>query len=143
MPQVFPLASDAGWKSLWPILMAVPLLLMFVYFAVAPRLVRFEVTSDSIRIAGDPVYGRTIPLAELRTKMAKTVDLSSEYRFTARTNGVGLPHYKGGWFRLASGEKALAFVGTEKRAVAVPHQDGYVVILGASAPEDLLAALRR
>jgi hypothetical protein len=144
MAQVFSLASEAGWKPFWALAIVVPLLALTAYFVLAPRLVRFEVSPGQLRISGDPIYGRTIPLADLRPEMAKVVDLSSssEYGLSWRTNGVGLPHYKGGWFRLAGGGKALVFVGDPHNAVIIPHQEGHVVIISPATPDAFIGALQ-
>jgi hypothetical protein len=74
---------------------------------------------------------------------ARRVDLRgvSEYRLRIRTNGVGLPGYRAGWFRLRSGEKALVFVTDLEQLVYVPTREGYSVLLSVVAPEEFLEAL--
>jgi hypothetical protein len=69
----------------------------------APRLIRYEVSPNQLRIRGD--NGRTLAISDLRLEEAQSVDLTP-----LRTNGAGLPGYKAGWFRTASGRKALVFV---------------------------------
>ena len=75
---------------------------------------------------------------------ARIVDLKSDAALApiARTNGVGMPGYRAGWFRLRSGEKALVFVTDSQRAVYLPTTEGYALIASPADPDAFLAALR-
>ena len=70
-----------------------------------------DVSTDGIRL-NVPMYSRGIPAASLAAAQARVVDLTTtrELRPWLRTNGVGLPGYRAGWFRLQDGEKALVSV---------------------------------
>src|SRR5438046_1043413 len=106
MTQVFPLAQPQSSGSslmfllIFPLIF-VPLLGIFAYLKMAPRLIRLEVSHNQLRIAGALFYGRTIPISDLYLEQAQRVDLanSKEFRLTLRTNGTGMPGYKAGWFR--------------------------------------------
>lgn len=104
----------------------------------------FEVSPAGLRLHGD-LYARLIPAAQLRGGAARLVDLrtSPEYRPTRRTIGTGLPGYAAGWFRLASGEKALLFLTDRSRAVYIPTRAGYAVLVSPTDPQAMLAALQR
>jgi hypothetical protein len=56
--------------------------------------------------------------------------------------GLGLPGYGAGWFRLAGGERALAFVTDRTRLAYVPTTAGYGLLLSVDDPDGLVAALR-
>jgi Bacterial PH domain len=144
MAQVFPLAVDQGSKTIWGAVIIVPICALMLYLMLAPRLLRFEVRPKELRISGDPLYGRTIPLTDLDMSAARAIDLatSSDYRLSWRTNGVGLPHFKSGWFRLAGGGKALVFIGDPHRTVVIPHREGYSLMVSPSDPEAFLNSLR-
>jgi len=145
MSKVFQLvpASD---KTLWVLggiaFLLIGILCLLGYLAYSSRHIRFEISPEGLTIS-DRLYGRTISAESLVVEEAKRVDLSgvSEYRLRIRTNGVGLPGYRAGWFRLQSGEKALVFVTDLERVVYVPTREGYSVLLSVVAPEEFLEAL--
>lgn len=145
MSDVFQLvpASD---KTLWVLggiaLLLIGLLCLLGYLAYSSRHVRFEISPEGLTIS-DRLYGRTISAESLVVEEARRVDLRgvSEYRLRIRTNGVGLPGYRAGWFRLRSGEKALVFVTDLEQVVYVPTREGYSVLLSVVAPEEFLEAL--
>ena len=145
MKEVFPIdvapASPWTWMLVL-LLIAVPVGLA-VYFRVAAKSVRFEVSAEGLRIRGDLFYSRMIPASDLDTSAARVLDLSTdrEHQLSWRRNGTGLPNYKGGWFSLRNGEKALVFIGGSKRVAYIPVRSGYAVLLGARDPEGLIQAL--
>jgi hypothetical protein len=60
---------------------------------------RFEVSPDGLRLRGD-LYGRLIPIEQLRAGSASRVDFSASPELTpaGRTLGTGLPGYRAGGF---------------------------------------------
>jgi len=143
--QVFPfLPGPGGGATLLIAVIVVPILALVGYLFSAPRLVRFEVAPEGLRIRGDFFYGRRIAASELELEQAYTLDLTkaTEYKPARRTNGAGLPGYQAGWFRLANGEKALVFVGDPKHVVRIPVRSGYTLLLSVGNAEQFLAALR-
>lgn len=146
MKETFPLipaSSGPTWIFLGLSVLLVGLLVLFGWFAYASRHTWCEVSPEGLRIAGD-IYGRRIPLGDLRPEAAKVTDLKKDPAcgFKWRTNGVGLPGYSAGWFRLQNGEKALAFVTDQRRVLYLPTRQGYSLLLSVENPEGLLAALR-
>lgn len=103
----------------------------------------YEVGPAGLRVRGT-LYGRLVPAAALRAGEARRVDLAAEPDLTpvVRTNGIGLPGYGAGWFRLAGGARALAFVTDRARLVHVPTAAGYALLLSADDPDGLVTALR-
>lgn len=146
MAEVFSIAPAAA-RPLWflggigTLLLAI--LLLFGFFAYSSRNTTFVLTDDGLAIRGT-MYGRTLPWSSLRVEEAHAVDLreSTELRPTLRTNGLGLPGYQAGWFRLRRG-KGLLFVTDPSRVVAVPTTEGYVLVASVGDPEAFLEALRR
>lgn len=96
-----------------------------------------------MRLRGD-LYGRFIPAVALRGDEARIVNLAAERELppVARTMGTGLPGYRAGWFRLRNGEKALLYVTDGSRAVYVPTNRGYSLLLSPQNPERLVDRLR-
>jgi hypothetical protein len=105
----------------------------------------------SVRIEGDrlritaPLYGRSVPITALDLDRARIERLGkkSEIRPRIRTNGIGLPGYGVGWFRLSNGEKALAVIVGKGEVLYLPTTEGYVILLSAQQPRRLLDVLNR
>jgi Bacterial PH domain len=89
-----------------------------------------------------PIYGRTIPLSKLDLSHARVLnpDETSDIRGT-RTNGIGIPGYAAGWFKLASGAKALVCI-TNGPVLYIPTQEGYSLLLSVKHPDVVLGKLR-
>lgn len=144
--QVFDIAPATvkGMYLLWGVvILAITVAIGAVAFATTgARMSRFEVSSDGLRLRGD-LYGRLIPLRELRIDQARRVrlDADSDLAPRRRTMGTGMPGYQAGWFRLKNGEKALLYLTDRSRAVYVPTTDGYSVLLSPADPDAFLRAL--
>lgn len=141
--RIVPAPSATLWVLAAVGLLLVGLTVLFGYTAYASRNTRFTVSAEGLHIRGD-LYGRTIPLSELRTDEARALDLQQEPQLRPkwRTNGVGLPGYLSGWFRLHNREKALLFVTDRRNVVYVPTTRGYAVLLSVAEPERFLSVLR-
>jgi Bacterial PH domain len=145
MKEVFPIASASASIGSWLVILmflTVPILLV-AYFLCSPRIVRFEVSPDGLRIRGDLFYSRMIAANDLILARARVIDLKEdkEHQLAWRRNGTALPNYKAGWFSLKDGEKALVFIGGSSRVAYIPVRSGYSVMLSAAEPERLIAAL--
>mgnify|MGYP000029441582 CR=1 FL=1 len=143
MREVFPIVPAPASTVLVSLALLLPVLLILLYLVLAPRLVRFELSPEGLAIRGE-LYGRRIPARELIVDHARPVDLrtDTDRRLARRTNGVGLPGYRSGWFRLANGEKALVFVTDQSRVVYIPTRRGYAVLLSVERPEEFINRLR-
>lgn len=144
--QVFDIAPATvkGMYLLWVVvILAMTVAIGAVVFATTgARTSRFEVSSEGLRLRGD-LYGRLIPLRELRIDQARRVilDADSDLAPRRRTMGTGMPGYQAGWFRLKNGEKALLYLTDRSRAVYVPTTEGYCVLLSPADPDAFLRAL--
>ena len=102
----------------------------------------FELSNEGLRLRGD-FYGRMIPLAQLRVNEVARIEIDgSQYRPTSRTNGIAVPGYRAGWFRLKNGHKGLLYVTDPTRVVLVPTTDGYDVLLSVIDPDRFVSQLR-
>jgi hypothetical protein len=147
MSDVFPITPASG-NAFW-MLVPIELLLlglaaMFVYFGYSANHVRFEVSPSGLRISG-ALYGRFVPVESLVPAAAREINLRSdpEHGIALRTNGIGLPGYMAGWFRLGNREKALVFVTDRTRVVYLPTLDGYSLVLSPQDPQAFIASLQR
>jgi len=146
MVEVFTIAP-ASPKPLWVFaaiaVFLLALLLLFGFFAYASRATRFELSSEGLAIRRT-MYGRTIPWSSLNTDDAGVVNLQQapHLRPRWRSNGIGLPGYQAGWFRLREG-RGLLFVTDPTRVVALPTREGYTLLLSVRDPEAFVQAIRR
>lgn len=119
-------------------LILVLLLALFVYTGYSMKNGRFEVTDQGLAIKTG-AYGRFIPKEIIVRENVRTLNLNTfdEYKPRWRTNGIGLPGYSEGWFKLKNGEKALLFVTDSSKVVYIPTTKGYSIILSPQNPEQL------
>jgi hypothetical protein len=146
----FPMSSPAGhstsasaWLLLAPcVLLPLGITALMGYLAYSTRHVTFELSEKGLRIRGD-LFGRLIPRTSLRIEDAQLVDLKQEKtrRPYLRTMGVGLPGYSSGWFRLWDRGKGLLFLTDPARAVYLPTNEGYTLVISPADPERFLTAL--
>jgi hypothetical protein len=147
MPELFTI-PPASAKPLWVVAaigaLLLSLLLFFAYVVYASRATQYEISRDGLAVRRTP-YGRTIPWPSLDVAQARVVDLRnvSELRPTLRTNGIGLPGYQAGWFRLGERGRGLLFVTDPSRVVALPTRDGFTLLLSVQEPAAFLEAIRR
>lgn len=141
--QVFEIPSSGGNGYLALLLLPIALTVALAA-AFWPRPLRVEVKPDAIQIRGS-LYGRSVPRAQLKVSDARIVDLRLERTLapTLRTNGVGLPNYRVGWFRLRDGERALCFLTHIGSVLYLPTTENYALLISTSSPGELLAALQK
>lgn len=140
--QVFEV-PDAGGSTFLTLLLLLPAVLLAVLAVVFwPRPLQVEVTASELKISGS-IYGRTLARADLVLEAARTVDLTREPALAPvlRSNGVGLPNYKVGWFRLKNGQRALCFLTRKDTVVYLPTNKNFVLLLSTTGPAQLLATL--
>lgn len=111
------------------------------YLLIAMKRISLSVTSDRLEIAG--LYGRSIDRSALKMSDARiiNIDENADYQPVWRTNGIGLPNYKGGWFRLKNGQKALLFVSDSAHVVTIPTTGDYILMLSPVQPEAFIESL--
>lgn len=142
--EVVPAASMAVWllAAIGVLLLAVTMALAVVAYSAVHTRVRVD--AQGLHIEGDPFFGRNLAWSELETERAAVVRIDGDapHRPTWRTFGTGLPGYGAGWFRLASGEKALAFTSGGQQAVHVPTRSGWGLLVTVERAEALAARIR-
>ncbi len=146
MGQVLPISPASG-SVLWVMgavsLLPLGLLALFLFISYSATHVQFEVSPEGVRIRGD-LYGRVVPASSLILARARQVNLlrDNDLRPAVRTNGIGMPGYQSGWFRLRDGEKALLFVTDKSNVIYVPTRDGYSLLLSPAEPQAFLSGLQ-
>jgi hypothetical protein len=116
--------------------------LMFVWITWSASHGSITISDQAIQLH-IPFYGRTIPISSINVAHARVLSLdeSAEIGAVRRSNGISLPGYSAGWFKLASGGKALLAV-TRGRVLFIPTTEGYSVWLSVAQPEVVLQQLR-
>jgi hypothetical protein len=142
----FPIVAPSSSPQTIFAMICLIMLAMTVFFAVlgfGMGREKFLISSEGLKISGFP-YGRFIAAREIDVAHAQAVDLNvnPDYRLVRKTNGSGLPGYQAGWFRMANGDKALAFVTDKKRVVRIPTRQDYTVLLSVDNPQEFLRVLR-
>jgi hypothetical protein len=86
-------------------------------------------------------YGRTLQRSSLRPESALELSLVDRRDLAPRwrTNGIGLPGFRAGWFRLRNNDKALVLLTDPFHVTYLPTSEGYVLLVSTTA---LLPALR-
>jgi Bacterial PH domain len=146
MDQVFPITPASGnvfWVLIPIEILLIGLAALFIYLGYSATHVQFEVWPNGLRISGG-LYGKFVPTESLIPAQAREINLrsNSEHGIALKTNGINLPGYTAGWFRLSNGDKALVFVTDRSRVVYVPTQDGYAMILSPQDPQAFIASLQ-
>jgi hypothetical protein len=131
------------------VLLAIGILLIlllgfFAFIGYSARNVRFEVNDQGLRIKGG-IYGRFIPKEEITTENIQILDLNTypEYKPRIRTNGIGLPGYDEGWFKLKNNEKALLFLTDCSNVVYIPTKQDYSVLLSVKEAEEFSGLMKQ
>lgn len=141
---IVPAASKVYWFVVPVVLILVGVIGLMALTTMGSQKSRIEVHADHIRIRGD-LYGRAIPLTDVRIDEARVIDLRGEpgFRPASRRMGTGMPGYSAGWFRLRNGEKALVYVTDATRVVYLPTTRGYSVVMSLLRPDEMVAELKR
>jgi hypothetical protein len=120
----------------------IPLILIMGLVAYSAINTRFEINGEGLHIRR-AIYGRFI-LKEsiiIENSMILNLNADSELKPVRRTNGIGLPGYSEGWFKLANGERALLFVSDRVNVVYLPTTEGYSVLISTVNFEEFLKSL--
>lgn len=146
MTKVFylvPASSKSYWLVGLLLLLMLGITLLFAWIFFSLSRVSVELQSDSLKIRAS-AYGRTILKSDLQLDKARILDLYKSREFSAkwRTNGIGLPGYREGWFKLQNKEKALMFVTNTRQVVYIPTRKNFVLMLSLKNPQAFLESLQ-
>lgn len=135
-----PMPSTAKYASLG-ILIAVAGLFVVTLYKSFNSTVSWDNNHVMINI---PLYKQTLARSDVYLQQAYLADLSqpNELTPTLRTNGMGLPGYSLGWFKLSNGDKGLLSVTERNEIIAIPTNLGYTILLSAEAPVESLQKLQ-
>jgi hypothetical protein len=128
-------------------MIAVPIAVLFV---LCPALLLWAVQRRRIVLTPGVLdvtstfYRRRLPLAALDLGKAVILDLDQhkQWRPLLKTNGIGLPGLRAGWFRSRNFTREFCLLTTWNRVLVLPEHAGGATLLSAERPQDLLQALR-
>lgn len=110
----------------------------------ASRHMRVEVTRDTLAVRGD-LFGPELPLGKLAPTAARVIDPAGDahLRIEGPIFGGGFAGYRSGWYRLSDGTRAQVFLREGQRAVHIPTQFGYGLLVSVPDPDALLRTLQK
>ena len=142
MSKVFPI-TPASIRAFSVIgIVIIPVILIMGLVAYSAINTRFEINDEGLHIKR-AIYGRFIPKESIIVENSRILNLNvdSELKPVRRTNGIGLPGYSEGWFKLANGERALLFVSDRVNVIYLPTTEGYSVFLSTVNFEEFIESL--
>ncbi len=120
----------------------IPIAASFLYSPGPPA---YTLTAKALTIH-DRFYPATVNASDVDIDRMRIVDIktSQDWRPTLRTNGFAVPHYRSGWFRVASGQTVRMYRADATLLVLLPPKRGGTgVLLEVNEPERFLATVRR
>ena len=131
--------SMIGFAILW-----LGVIALFVGIMVSAHNIQYAINSQGLTIKNAIFYGRTIRKDEIAIDGARIINLNEEpaYKPALRTNGIGLPGFQSGWFRLKNKEKALLFVTDYQKVLYLPTTKDYSLLISVTDPETMLEKMK-
>lgn len=123
-------------------LVAIPLVVALLLLAMRRRAVTLRDGLLEVRAA---LYCKRVAATELDLAQARIVDLDerTDLRPWLKSNGMSMPGYHAGHFRLRGGHgKAFCLLTDRRRVLWLPLRDGGQLLLSLERPQALLDALR-
>ena len=116
---------------------------LFVYFLWGAFHSKVTLEKDSVHLQV-PIYAVTIPLDSIDAKGARILDLTKDREFKPgiRTNGLGVPGYGLGHFRLKNGHRARLALTTRSSVAYVPLDRRTALLLSVEEGEKFIATLK-
>ena len=136
-----PGGSGIAWHAVGGV--ALFCLLLWTALASLLRRHRLRFDADGIEIA-TTFYRRRLGFAELDLDGARVVDLGERpgFRPMLRTNGLAVPGFRSGWYRLRNGDRTLVATAGGDRLLWIPTTAGHGLLLQPRDPRALLDQLR-
>lgn len=117
------------------------LAMAFMLWALTRRALFLKLDSNELVFRGG-FFSRKLPLSSLILSKARQLSLFDKIELAPRwrTNGIRLPGYRAGWYRLRNGDKALVYLTDPYRITHLPTTHGFALLFSTDA---LIPALER
>ncbi|MCL1077026.1 hypothetical protein D5R81_03995 [Parashewanella spongiae] len=135
----------SGFKYLWVIII-VGILGMLTYVFIKSWHSTVNIIADDL-VFNVPFYHKTLPLTDVQFSKISTIDLSTSkaIKLDYRQNGIGLPGYQLGYYRLQRPyheiSMALVSVTEPSKVIVVPTTENLLLIFSVDNPEDVVEQL--
>jgi hypothetical protein len=131
------------WIGISGLILITGVALIFIFFSYSARNSKVILSENGLAIKTF-LYGKTLAKGDFIHNNTVKVDLRNQHSFVPviRTNGIGLPGYQAGWFRLANKERALLVVTDRSQVVYLPTNIGYSVLLSVIKPEEFITSTK-
>jgi hypothetical protein len=115
---------------------------LMIWFGWSAYHIKYVIDEEGISIKGC-LYGRRIERSNIFSKGFTITDLNTQgtYRPGIRTNGVGMPGFSAGWFRLANKQKGLLFVTNKSKVVCIPTLK-FMLLISVENPVEFLECVK-
>lgn len=142
---IAPAGKGGAWHGAGRVLAGVAAVTLLLWFA-CDRLVqrhRLQLRDDGIAIA-TTFYSRRFTFDELQLDAARVIDLREQTGLRPRfkLNGVDMPGFHSGGFRLRDGRNAFVAMAAGPRVLWLPTRAGRQLLLEVQQPQIALDALR-
>jgi len=99
-------------------------------------------TNDGIEIKSF-MYGTKLSFSDIDIKNVKAVNMDDEGIYmTLRTNGIGLPNAKIGWFSYGSTKYKL-YVTDKTSVVLIPVKKGYTILFSSPDAKKIVEEIKK
>jgi len=135
--------SGRGWATAASLIVAAAILGVFLLYAPGPP--GYTLTKSSLEIH-DRLFPVTLNATSVDVSNVRVIDFDKDtgWRPVLRVGGVGILHYRAGWFRVSSGQKVRMYRADSKRVVLLPPKgDGAPVLLETKDPEKFVAEVQQ
>lgn len=130
----------------WAVVLGGLAALVLILWVIIDRLLRWHrLTLDASGLdIRTSFYRRTLALAELELDAARVVALHerTEFKPMLKLNGIGLPGFHSGWYRLRDRSRAFVAITRGPRVWWIPTRKGHALLLQPRQPQALFDALR-
>jgi hypothetical protein len=119
-------------------------ILLFLNIFYVSRNAQFIVTDKGLRIKSTFLYSRIIPYSIMKKDEIRPINLKEDkdWQPVWRSNGIGLPGYQEGWFRMKNGSRALLFLTNREKVILIPTVKDYSILISTIDNEGLQKALK-
>lgn len=139
-----PMPNNAKYASMGILLAVFGVFILTLYQSYNSQL-EWDDNSVSFNV---PLYSQDFTVSDIDWQASYIADLAIQTQLQPkwRINGLGLPGYALGWFKLQNGNKALLSVvaaesGTQKVVIVPIIDKDYVIMISVEQPDTALALL--
>jgi len=102
--------------------------------------VRLKLDESSLTVGGG-FYRMSVPLHQI--EVGAQIERAPSDALGMRTNGIGMPGLRLGWFDLQGGGKAFVAITDPEKVIRIPTENGYTVLVSPDDPDAVIQQLRQ